>query len=149
MEHARKMVVVPYNDNEKNVSRIPSSAIVDIPNSESLPAKPLKKEKPKNNKQKSLDKISFIINSVLKLAKINGYNAQGQILVKDGNIIQNSNIINLLEYSMKPGKLLIGEEDFIHLLFKAKVEPEQIINANVRTKLLNLYSSTKKRQFSK
>ena len=58
------MVVVPFN-NEQNITRISNAAPVNLPNSQALPEKPIKKER-KTNKQKSLDKISFIVNLVLK-----------------------------------------------------------------------------------
>ena len=146
MDHARKMVVLPENnaDNYQDLSRNTVPSITNIPInkdiSDNQPAKSSQKKR-KSYRQKNIEKLNFIIELALKFAKINGYDEKGRIIGKNGEVIQNSNIINLFEYSMKDGKLLVGEDEFVHLLYKAKIDPENITNINIKNKLLNLYSN--------
>jgi hypothetical protein len=77
---------------------------------------------------------------LLKLAKIDGYDIIGRIRNKNGDFLKGSDLITLINHSMTNGKLLLGESEFIRLLHEAKVEPELIINENVKVKLLNIYN---------
>jgi hypothetical protein len=93
-------------------------------------------------KQKShpfLEKLINQLKIILKLAKIDAYDTSLRIKNNKGDFIENSHIINLLQNATVLAKVLIGQDDFIKLLFQAKVEPELIANENVRTNLIKLY----------
>jgi hypothetical protein len=91
--------------------------------------------------EKIPDKFSRMLKIALKLALEKGYDFEGHIVDLSGNPILKSDIVLLLNYVLSPGKVLIGEAEFIHLLHKAKVDPELITNENVKLKLINLKSN--------
>ena len=91
----------------------------------------------------TLEKIR-IMKILLKLAKINGYDLVGRVRNKNGSFINDSDLLDLINDAMSHGKLLIGQSEFINLLYEANVEPDLIINENIKAKLLNLYSGGKK-----
>ena len=80
---------------------------------------------------------------LLKLAKINGYDLVGRVRNKNGSFINNSDLLDLINDAMSHGKLLLGQIEFINLLYEANVEPDLIINENIKAKVLNLYSGSK------
>ena len=116
MEHSRKMMVVPYTGSQ-------NTSHVSIP------------KKSKSIKEKSVEKIKKILTIILKLAKINGYDESGRIN-DNGNFIENSDIVALIQYALTPGKVLIGENEFAELLIKAGVSPDVITNDNLKAKII-------------
>jgi hypothetical protein len=130
MQHARKMVVMPYESVPKN-NPIQAKQAPYIIND-------LSETKENKKPDKVVDKIRRILNIIYKLAHINGYELDGRIIDLNGNPIINSNIVDLINHSLSYGKVLIGESEFIQLLNKAGVDPEYIINENVKVKLINL-----------
>lgn len=95
----------------------------------------------KSPHQKHLDKFLRQMQIILKIAKINGYDIGGRIRDQTGNFMENSSLINLLSYSMTPGRVLVGEKEFVDLLFEANVDPDSILNDNIRAKLYKMYSN--------
>jgi hypothetical protein len=91
--------------------------------------------------KKLVDKISRLLKILLKLARVDGYDISGRIKRQDGSIVENSDITVLLNYANTPGRVLIGEKEFIELLYKAHVEPELVINDNLRAKLTKVYEN--------
>lgn len=117
----RKMTVVPVIE-EHNYS-IPESKAIN------------------RRRGSMIDKIQRLLKIVLKIADIKGYDYMWRIKRTDGKTVDNSNIINLLLHAMSPGKLLVGEKEFIDLLYKANVDADLIINDNVKAKLTSLYEN--------
>ena len=87
--------------------------------------------------ERDLDKIQKLLRIVLKIALYNGYNEDFNIHDSNGNIISDSDICTLLNYALTPQKVLIGENDFIRVLYESDVNPYWIVNENVRARLLN------------
>ena len=87
-------------------------------------------------KNKIYEKIHRFIIVILKLAKMNCYDDFLRIKSENGDFLDKSNIVDLLTNSMTVGKILYGEDQFIVLLSKAKVDPKLILNENVRNKLI-------------
>jgi len=85
--------------------------------------------------------IHLVIRTVLKLALINGYDSEGRIRGTNGEFIPNSNLLDLLNFAMTRGKNLKGTDEFVKLLLEAGIEPDWIINENIRSLLLNKSSS--------
>lgn len=119
----RKMTVVPVTE-EHNYS-VPESKVLN------------------RRRGSMIDKIQRLLKIVLKIADIKGYDYMWRIKTNDGKLVENSNIINLLLHAMSPGKLLIGEKEFIELLYKANVDPDLIINDNVKVKLTSLLENNR------
>ena len=124
MENARKLTIVPFNEDN-----------IDPPKYN------LNKTKKKSITQS--DKVKRMIQVILKLAKIEGYDENGRIKAKNGIYLEKSNIINLLNYSMTIGSPLIGEYEFVELLKECKIDPNLIINEKIKSKLINDYDNTK------
>lgn len=73
---------------------------------------------------------------VLKLGRIKGYNDHRCILGSDGNYVSGTDVIMLLNEAMTPKRVLNGMGEFIKLLDKAKIDPDIIVNDNIRAKLI-------------
>lgn len=84
----------------------------------------------------AFQKVPMIIRTVFNLALINGYDKQMRIRNKNGEFIPNSNLMDLLNYAMSVGKKLQATNEFIDLLAEADVDPDWIINENVKQMLL-------------
>src|SRR5882757_4029188 len=87
-------------------------------------------------KTKIYDKIHRFIKVILKLARNVGYDDELRIKLGNGKYLEKSNIIDLLTHAMSIGKVLYGENEFIELLYHANIDPELIINENVKLKLI-------------
>jgi hypothetical protein len=84
------------------------------------------------------NKLSKQLKIALALAKINAYDAEGRIRDDNNKFLKNSDLVELLSQASTPGKVLIGEKQFLNLLKEARVDPDLISNDNMRTKLINL-----------
>ena len=101
-----------------------------------LPAENLVIEKPKRI-ERNPEKIQRLLKIALKIASLDAYDEDFKIKDSNGNPIEDSDIVALLNNAISNQKLLVGENDFIRLLFEAKVDPNWIVNENMRSKLLN------------
>lgn len=81
----------------------------------------------------------------LRLGRIKGYDHARRILGSDGTYISGSDISMLIEEAMTPKRVLVGMDDFIKLLAKANVDPDSILNDNIKKKLVNYKKSINKR----
>ena len=95
-------------------------------------------------KSKIYDKIHRFIKVILKLARTVGYDEDLKIKLKNGKYLEKSNIVDLLTHAMSVGKVLYGEDEFIQLLAESDVDPDLIINQNVKLKLIQYKNSNKK-----
>ena len=87
--------------------------------------------------ERSPDKIRKLLKIALKIARSNAYNEDFQIKDFKGMPISESDITALLNSAISSQKKLVGEEDFIRILYESKVDPTWIVNENMRSKLLN------------
>lgn len=85
-------------------------------------------------------KINVITTLALKIGRMNGFDDLFRIRNQDGEFIENSNIITWLNHATSPGKVLVGEAEFVDLLYEAKVDPNILVNEGLRFKLNNKYS---------
>lgn len=121
MKYARKVVVVPFDEEEEGEPHQDGGEIVEPP-------------QPKGNriKQYALDRQRKFLSIILKIASINGYDAEGRIKLRDGRYMERSDILNLLTHALSPGRSVSGLQEFVELLREANVPSEMIINENVR-----------------
>ena len=91
--------------------------------------------------ERDINKIEKLLNIVLKIAAHKGYNEEFQIYDRNGDPISNSNIVSLVNYALSHESTKVGESDFVRILFESNVNPNWIINENLRQKLVN-YTST-------
>ena len=83
----------------------------------------------------AFQKVPMIMRTVFNLALINGYDKHMRIRNSKGEFVPNSNLMDLLNHAMSVGKKLENITEFIDLLAEAEVDPEWIINENVRQML--------------
>lgn len=129
MNHSRKMILLPSEIYE--TQQIGSAE--QQPNQE-LPAS----EQP----FRYLNKIYKLLNIVLKIALKGGYNEDFRINDSEGNPIVNTNIAKLIQAAVSPDKLIVGEKDFVRLLYEANVDPNWIVNQRLRH-MLSKYRPTR------
>jgi len=89
-------------------------------------------------KNYSFQKVPYIIKVALKLATINGYDDQYRIRNRNGKYLVNTNVHDLLNHCMSVGRKLTAENEFIELLAEADIDPDWILNENVKAKLIPL-----------
>jgi hypothetical protein len=136
MQSAKTIVLIPASRHSNNQI---GGGETDISAFNTL----ISKVEPKKDKIKSkiYDKVHKLLKIILKLAKYVGYDSDLKIKLKNGNYLEKSNIVDLLTHAMSMGKVLYGESEFIDLLHSAGVNPELIINENVKNKLISKYNS--------
>jgi hypothetical protein len=89
-----------------------------------------------------MNKIYKLLSIVLKIALKNGYNDDYRINDAEGNPIVKTNVAKLVQYAISPDKAIVGENDFVRLLYDSNVDPNWIVNQRLRNKLLN-YKQTR------
>ena len=138
MSSAKKVILIPAKQENVQIGGGPGDDL----NSGVLTSEII----PKNDKIKSkiYDKIHRFIKIILKLAKYVGYDSDLRIKLKNGKYLEKSNIVDLLTHAMSVGRVLYGENEFIELLANSDVDPDLIINENVRSKLFQ-FKNIKKR----
>jgi hypothetical protein len=99
-------------------------------------------------KDKIYGKMYKTVDIIAKLADIKGYDKTYRIQAPDGSYMPNSNLITLITHAMSSGRVLHGEQEFIALLYRAGVEPELVLNDNVKSKLISFYSKSLERPVS-
>lgn len=133
----KKMVAMPAE--LESDSRIDDNILINEPELTNISNK--KSDAMPKRRENFNTKFIKVMKILLKLAKINGYDIIGQIRNKKGEFINGSDLISLILNAMSHGKLLLGESEFIQLLKEANVEPELIVNENVRAKLMNIHTN--------
>ena len=109
----------------------------------------VEKSTDKNKIKKFMTKYIDFIKVILKLARTIGYDDDLRIKLRSGKYLEKSNIVDLLTHAMSAGKVLYGEEEFVELLSDCDVDPNLIINDNVRNKLIQLKNRNKDSQVVK
>ncbi|RWR98833.1 hypothetical protein B4U79_14110, partial [Dinothrombium tinctorium] len=125
-----KMVVVPFENEAATQKMETQNEKVEEPLIETTTKK-------SNNfiKQRAFDKINRMLKIILGLARINAYDVTGRI--RNGRaFMPNTDIVALINHALTPGRVLVGEHEFIHLLHEAKINPDLITNDNLRSKLV-------------
>ena len=131
MQYAKKVTLIPHNSErlDQYGGAVDNTASEGILSSEIEP-------KVDKIKTKIYDKIHRFIKIILKLARNVGYDDDLRIKLKNGKYLDKSNIIDLLTHAMSVGKVLYGENEFIELLSDNRIDPDLIINGNVKLKLI-------------
>lgn len=123
MQHTKKMTLVP--DYEMRGGGFEEEQV-------SVEPQP---KKGNSIRKYAADRQRKLLNVVLKLAKYGGYDDSGRIKLSNGSYLEQSDVVSLLMYSLSPGRTIKGISEFVDLLYRARVSPENIINANVRDML--------------
>ena len=163
MEHSKKMTLVPYDDHSyakpfqddhsyaksSNDAYMEDHSYSQPPRNKELLEQPTQasNQKKKNNevdgnpkkensiRKYALDRQRKLLTIALKLAKFGGFDDYFRIKSSDGSFLNESDVVSLLLYSCSPGRSMKGIDEFVQLLRDAEVDPELIINAQVREML--------------
>ena len=84
----------------------------------------------------AFQKVPMIIRTVFNLALVNGYDKNMRIRNRNGEFINNSNLLDLLNHAMSVGKNLHASNEFVELLAEADVNPDWIINDQIKQMLI-------------
>jgi hypothetical protein len=141
MEHTQKMVLSPY-ETEGPPVLLPSTDS-SVQYTSEIPTQTAPQPVKRIRLHQSIERFKNQVRILLKLGKIDPVDNNLRIKNENGVFIENSNIINLLHYATQDAKGLVGQEAFIMLLFKAGVEPELILNQDIKSKLFKLYVQSK------
>ena len=88
-------------------------------------------------------KIPLIIKTLVRLVSINAFDAESmKIRDSSGQLMNNTNILDLLSHAMSKGKNTVGANEFVKRLLEADVDPEWVINEYVRDQLINMRNSS-------
>jgi hypothetical protein len=68
------------------------------------------------------------VNIMLKLSRINAFDELGQICGEDGSYIPHTSVESLISCTQRRSPIIYGEQAFLKLLHKAKVELDDIVN---------------------
>lgn len=135
MEHGRKMILVPAEQDlsTQNISNLPFNS------PKQNTTKPKKQKENIFSKSAIIERVVTIIVPIALLKAVDNYL---RIRNRDGSAVEGSNLKDLLSYALTPGKALVGENEFVELLSRAKVNPDLIINGNLKSKLIS-YNNNK------
>ena len=136
MENARKMILMPADAVTQTSNTNTNSNSNTNTNKNSNTNTNSNKPRPKRI-ERDMDKIQKLLNIVLKIALRNGYNEEFEINDRFGNPISDTDIAALINNALSHEKILVGEKDFIRILYESNVNPYWIVNENVRAKLLS------------
>lgn len=127
MEHARKMRMMPA-EAVRPVDAKQAPYMVSDANIVKQDKKPT---------TTTISNRSRELKLVLKIAFAKGYDENGRLIDSNGQVVANSDIGTLIGHALSHGKALVGESEFIQLLKRANVDPELILNENLKLKLVN------------
>ena len=144
MRYYRKVRLIPTNDNKAKLIPFDEYQIGGNMQAD-LPTPPLRGHALRTYAQDKQRKLLLVI---LQLAKRNAYSDDLKLKSRNGNFIEQTQFINLLNYALSPGKALPGVNDFIDILYDSKITPEMLINENVKSMLRDVYKR-KGHNFSK
>lgn len=119
MNHTRKMVLVPF-------SQVGSGFNDQISATSSQPTQP-NRRRHRGSRQRRMLQI------VLRLALTNAYDDSGRFQTESGDHLD---IVPLILHALSPGRSVRGIDSFVDLLLRAGVDPDMIINPDVRTRLM-------------
>ena len=135
MNHTRKMVLTPAQNGDGDDIFGAGVETASMPSEAAYVTKTTsKKENP--IRKYAADRQRKLLSVVLKIASCDGYDETGRIRGPHGEVIESSDIISLLLHALSPGRTIHGLEAFVDLLARARVNPDDIINANVRALLM-------------
>ena len=123
MKHTKKMILVP----EEEMVQTGGSDPMDV----TLTSDPVQ---PKGNKirRHAAERQRKLLSIVLKLASKQLYDSAGRFETRKGKV----EIAPLLMYALSPGRTYPALDEFVELLHKAGVTPDEVINGTVREMLL-------------
>jgi len=135
MSHVKKYIVVPSEqiENDGVVQQFGGSKADSI-NS--------KTRSNRKSKKSSNSLLRHLLQIAIKLAKIDAFEIDGRIRSIEAELLDGTNVIDLLDHVCSPRKTLHGLDEFIKLRFKAGVEPDMILNRDVKIELMKLYQTS-------
>ena len=126
MKHTQKMVLVPENEVNQRGRGEPMDEAEPVEAQDSSP---------KGNKIRryAAERQRMMLSIVLKLASKSLYDSAGRFDIAKGKVY----IAPLLMYALSPGRTYPALDEFVDVLYRAGVTPDEVINSNVKDLLRN------------
>ena len=88
-------------------------------------------------RENAMDRQRRLLQIIMHIASVQGYNNQCNIKDRSGNFVEGSDIVPLILYAVSKEKLVKDIEPFVNLLVDAKVPPEIITNEVLRQRVIS------------
>lgn len=102
---------------------------------------------PGRPKKDPISRIHKILRLILKLAQVDAYDINFQIKSENGVPVPKSDVGRLTLQALSPGRVILGEEEFVRMLHKAGIYPDEIVNDQYKAKLSDLYNKYKRESY--
>ena len=138
MSSYKKMVLMAEDasDDEEVCQPQTGNGVEDLELVEQMP--PQAQQKKGNTiRDYAMDRQRRLLQIIMRIASIQGYNDKGNIKDKDGKFLEGTDIVPLILYSVTKERLVKGIDSYVDLLIEAKVPPEVITNENLKQRLIN------------
>ena len=130
MQYIKKMSLIPY---QSGGGSNPQADFQPPPDASPAETPKVKSQLSNSIRRYARDRQTKILKVVLKLAKNGLYDHEGMFSLRNG---EKFDIVEHLMHCASPGRSIKGLDQFVDLLHKAGVDPDDIINHNVREMLL-------------
>lgn len=138
MSSFKKMVLMPEEvSDEENETPQSIQGGQGVNDDFSSPPPQSSQKKGNTIRDYAIDRQRRLLQIVMRIASINGYNEKMNIKDKNGKFVEGTDIIPLILYSVTKERLVKGIDAFVDLLVEAKVPPDVITNENLRQRLIN------------
>ena len=148
MTEPNPMVIYPYDleepipltidENPTTIDENAQNITEGVPNAPNIT---VGTPRPRRRRGYPSDRQTRIMKIALKLAEINGYNEDLNVKRADGTFNTRSNLVKLLNISQTNARGTDGIPEIIRLLHLAKIDPNIIINENMKSRLLEMNNS--------
>ena len=130
--YAKKMTLVPVDETtEPTTEEFPTEVVVPVSQSSATTT-----TKRNSIRKYALDRQRKMIRVILKLAQSGSYDMNGSLLRTDGSPLEDTDMVSLLLYTMSPGRVVRGLDDFVEILINAGVTATDVINTQVKEMLM-------------
>ena len=133
----RQMVVLPY-DMQGN------EASVQNPSNEQNSREESTRTNRITNRSNPMERQSRILKIALKLANVNGFNENLNILDENGEFVQDSNLAKLLNITQTKIRNVKGMNELIKLFSVAQITPDLIVNEMVKQRLYEINNDNRR-----
>ena len=89
----------------------------------------------------SSDLLKRAVTLTLKLCRVQAFNDKFEIKGHEGKYLENTNVVDFLLDALKISIAPQGRKEFVKLLFEANVDPNLLLNTELKQELESLYKT--------
>lgn len=141
MEHARKLILVPADTEEKAQQDAPIPTVSQVGGSDETlgesmdTATTATKATNTEKRPKATPKSRLVAKILLKLARYGAYNDEGQLKDEAGEFVEGSDVLSQIRIALRVQKPKTSSDLFIKLLKESGVTTDMLLNPTVREQL--------------